>query len=226
MTCGVYMLVNSVTGMKYIGQSFDIEKRSKEHFQNGVLTKANGPLYDAIREHGKHCWEIFVLWELKNPDTENARDILHQKEQEFIAAYETTTVEKGYNLSTGGFPASGIKMSEETRQKMSESHLGEKHHLFGKHLSEETRKKIGEKHKGKQITEEHRKKISEKVSGEKHPLFGKKHSEESKQKMSEAQAGEKSHMWGKTVSEETKRKMAEARRKYWENKRSNGHNLH
>ena len=36
-----------------------------------------------------------------------------------------------------------------TKKKMSESHMGENHHMYGKHHLEETRKKMSESHKGK-----------------------------------------------------------------------------
>ena len=77
----------------------------------------------------------------------------------------------------------GIKLSEETKRKIGEAELGEKHHYYGKHRSEEHKRKISEGHKGK-------------VSSFK----GKHHSEESKQKLSLANKG-------KTLSEETKRKI-------------------
>jgi hypothetical protein len=80
----------------------------------------------------------------------------------------------------------GMRRSEETKQKMSEVRIGEKHPLFGKHRSEETKKKISKSlcgnvpwnkgksniyssdtikkmsksHIEKSITEEHRKNLS------------------------------------------------------------------
>ena len=57
----------------------------------------------------------------------------------------------------------GKHLSEDTRQKLSESKKGEKCYIFGKHLSEETRKKISEAHKGKQVSEETRQKLSEAI---------------------------------------------------------------
>ena len=64
----------------------------------------------------------------------------------------------------------GLKLSKETRQRMSESHKGSKHPMYGKHHSEESKKKISESKKGKipthlvkywtgrKQTEEHRQK--------------------------------------------------------------------
>lgn len=47
------------------------------------------------------------------------------------------------NLSPHFGHNKGIKMSDETRRKMSESKSGEKHHFYGKHLSKEHRAKLG-----------------------------------------------------------------------------------
>lgn len=65
-----------------------------------------------------------------------------------------------------------INRRPETRRKMSESHKGEKHPMFGKHHSNEARRKISEANKGKPS-----------------PMKGKHHTKESLQKMSEARKG-------------------------------------
>jgi hypothetical protein len=84
----------------------------------------------------------------------------------------------------------GKTSSEESRKKMSEARKGEKNHMYGKKLSEEHRKKIGAIHKGKKLSEDTLKKMIESRKGEKHYLFGKKHTKETLTKMSEAKKGE------------------------------------
>lgn len=94
------------------------------------------------------------------------------------------------NLTDGGEGVSGLKMSDETKEKMSKSHLGKK---IGK-LSNETKMKISISRIGS---------IS--------PMLNKKHSDESKAKMSEKaklRVGEKNSMYGKKHSEESKEKMS------------------
>jgi group I intron endonuclease len=73
----------------------------------------------------------------------------------------------------------GVKRSEETRKKISDSQIGKPGRRTGIPHSEETKKKLSEIQKGKQIPEETRKKISE-------TLKGKKLSEETKKKISDA----------------------------------------
>jgi hypothetical protein len=80
-----------------------------------------------------------------------------------------------------------IIVSEETRQKISISHMGEKNPNYRKHPSEETREKM-----------------SFNNSGEKNPLYGKKHSENTRKKISEALigklSGEKNPQWRGGIS--------------------------
>ena len=101
--------------------------------------------------------------------------------------------------NTGNTYMKGKHLSEETRQKLSESHSGEKNPFFGKnhseetlkrisealkgkHHSEDTRLKMSESHKGKHLTAEHRQKISEANKGN-------HHSAETCKKLSEAFCG-------------------------------------
>jgi group I intron endonuclease len=113
-------------------------------------------------------------------------------EQVMIALYDTTNSNNGYNSTTGGehFKHSeeskqkmskslkGRKLTEETRQKLSEIRKGENHPMYGKHPTEEARQKMSESHKGLQ-------------AGENNPMYGKHHSEESKQKMSDSRKGKR-----------------------------------
>ena len=96
--------------------------------------------------------------------------------------------------------------SEETKQRMSESHKGEKHHMWGKEHSEETKQRMSESHKRENLSEETIQRMSEAKKGT--------HlSEEHKQNLSKShkgiQAGKNHPMYGKHHSEEAKRKMSE-----------------
>ena len=84
------------------------------------------------------------------------------------------------NRSDGGQGASGVIVSEETRQKLREANLGKKY-------SEETRAKL-RKIKG----------------GKNHPLYGKKHSEETKKLQSKVKIGKNNPFYGKKQSQEWK----------------------
>ena len=93
----------------------------------------------------------------------------------YIKGYYVNTENNKFltNMTFGGEGTSGIKLSEQTKRNMSESH------------------------KGRKNSEEHNKNISKATKGENNPMYGKRHSEESKQKMSESQKGKKHHMHDK-----------------------------
>jgi len=128
-----------------------------------------------------------------------------------------------------------------TREKQSKAKkgvfVGDKHHLFGTHLSEETKQKIsesniGKRHteeskqmisrslKGRKFSEEHKIRISNALKGKQFNKKGRRLSEETKQKISEAHKGKKRPKWiidmlvkthkGQKLSEETKRKITES----------------
>ena len=68
------------------------------------------------------------------------------------------------NMDWGGIGGkSGVKQSEEAKQKISEGNKGEKNGMWGKPSP----------NKGKHYSEEHNKKIGEAVSGEKNGMWGK-----------------------------------------------------
>uniref|UniRef100_A0A6M3IQ66 Homing endonuclease n=1 Tax=viral metagenome TaxID=1070528 RepID=A0A6M3IQ66_9ZZZZ len=92
----------------------------------------------------------------------------------------------------------GVKLSKETREKMSKAMKGFRHTeeskrkmskaQKGKVISKEWRRKISEAQKGKVISEEAKKKMS--IAHK-----GKKLSEEHKRKISESHKGEKAYQW-------------------------------
>lgn len=104
---------------------------------NGYKTQAFGR---AIKKYGWDNIQHEILFEgLTESEAK-------QKERELILAYDSVNPEKGYNKDYGG---SGTgKMTESGKRKVSESHKGDKHYLYGKHIPEETRKKMSESRKG------------------------------------------------------------------------------
>lgn len=92
----------------------------------------------------------------------------------------------------------GFRFSEETKQKMSDSHKGEKAYWYGKKLSEEHKRKLSKSHKGNKPTEETRKKLS-KIGK------GRICSEETRRKISEAQKG-------REFTKEHREKLRESRK--------------
>jgi hypothetical protein len=187
-------------------------------------------LAKAINKYGEQAFEIMPIASAKT--LKNLKEV----EKDLIVQFQTK-VPFGYNLTDGGdglfgFKQSeeqkkrngdlkrGTKASEETKEKMRLSHLGENNHFYGKSHTEEAKRKNAEAHTGltghwlgKERSEETRKKISESLIGKP----GRPHTEEAKKKISEAHKGKKQA----PASLETRKKLSLATKKYWETKKQN-----
>lgn len=120
-------------------------------------------------------------------------------------------------------PMYGKHHSEETKERMSETHKGERNAMYGKG---DERKGQKNSFYGKKHTKESRVKISESLKG--HPAHnkGKPMAPETKQKLSEQaklRVGPKSPRYGKCHSDETKRKISLARQVYLSRKAPDKH---
>ncbi len=171
----------SPSGKVYIGITC---QNPTKRWSGGRGYQHNDYFYRAILKYG---WENFtheILFDGLSKEEACSR------EMELIKLYDSTDPSKGYNISIGGDAgALGIKMSSETRRKMSESHKGERGYNYGKHLSLETREKLRAANLGKHHSAESRKKMSEARRGERHPNYGKAMSQTTKDRISAANKG-------------------------------------
>lgn len=112
----VYIHTNLINGKKYVG----ITKQSvNRRWRNGNGYYQNTHFYRAIQRDG---WDNFTHEIIKAGLNKKEACRL---ETELIAKYKTNDEHYGYNKSSGGEnPNSGVTMSAETRQKMSETKKG------------------------------------------------------------------------------------------------------
>lgn len=148
----------------YIGQSADIETRWKAHkreLRNNY--HRNNHLQRSWNKYGESTFDFIVIEELPND-----KDLLHEKEIEYIAKYNTFKDAFHYNEAIGGegtgsgeeHPQYGVPISDEQKQRISIANKGENNWMYGK-------------------------------TGEDNPFYGKKHTEETRKKMSDARKGMK-----------------------------------
>lgn len=164
----------------YIGLSEDIEDRWYSHIYRPNLKHSY--IDRAIRKYGADKFDLEIVEELPND-----RPLLMEREEYWVAYYNTYEDDFHYNLTPGGdvcptkLPEvrakiskakSGRKLSQKTKEKMSKAASGRK-------LSQETKQKISEAHSGYKHTQEAKDKMSKAKSGFKHTL-------EAKEKMSKA----------------------------------------
>lgn len=145
----VYQHKNKINGKIYIG--ITMQKPEQRWGFNGINYKSSPHFYSAIQKYGWDNFEHNILFQ--NLTKEEAC----KKEQELIAKFNSMDRKFGYNSTSGG---DVFVMNEETKQKISQSMMGNKNNL-GHSCSEEKKKKISEAQKGRKLTKEHKQKLSE-----------------------------------------------------------------
>jgi group I intron endonuclease len=115
---GIYCILNMVNRRRYIGKSNNIYKRW-------------GDEKSALKRHDFHNIHLQRAWDKYGEDAfewsiiETCEEsILIQKEIEWIEYYDSYA--NGYNQTRGGEGSVGAVCSEEKRQKLSQSHSGDK----------------------------------------------------------------------------------------------------
>ena len=161
---GVYKITNP-EGKIYIGQSVDIKKRLNQ-YKNMNKRGIGNHLYNSLKKYGytNHIFEVLEECSITQ---------LNEKEIYWINFYNS--INEGLNLKEGGsfgnhshetknlirLKAIGRKLSEETKQKISQSKIGNRYNLGRKH-SEEIKQSPQYKNRKKgKITPERNKKIKE-----------------------------------------------------------------
>jgi group I intron endonuclease len=209
----VYLVTNKINGKKYVGQhsGSNLQRYWDRHVRMALASPTDRvrAIYSAIRKYGADSFEIEPLLIV---DTKEEMDF-HEID---LIKRLNTKVPHGYNLTDGGDGV--LNPSQESRQKMSDSHKGKKQ-------SEETKRKRAEKLTGQKRSEETKKKMSLAQEGNQNGL-GHVKSESARRKISEANMGNKNSVGavrtpeylirlskrskGRTFSEDTKRKMSES----------------
>lgn len=188
----IYKIRNIQNNKVYIGSTVNLKKRVKTHrwaLQGNY--HANPHLQNAWNIDGELNFEFVVL----ETTDENSREEREQYWMDFFRSYER---EFGYNICPVAGSPERRHLSEETKQKMAESHKGL---VRTKEHCENLSKAL----KGRKLTEDHCKKLSESHKGQ-------LPSEETLRKRSDSM---KKHLRENPVLEETKRKRSESLKIYY-----------
>jgi len=140
MSSGVYEIVNSVNGKRYVGSTMNLKKRRRNHLSRLRHNNHSNPhLQAAFCKYG----EAAFLFSLLEP-TEIS--MLIEREQHYL-----DTLKPEYNTaSTAGRPMLGRHHSPETRAKMSSAHNTRRPHTA------ETRAKMSAAQMGHPVSAETR----------------------------------------------------------------------
>lgn len=194
----IYKITCLITGKPYVGQTRQkFGTRISQHKRDSK--KATAGVDAAIKKYG---WENFTVEIIETCPVEH----LNEREKYWISELDCIAPH-GYNLTDGGDTA--IKISEETRARMSVAKKGKPSNR-----------------KGKPLTEEHKAKIAASKKGKTPHNKGKHLSEEQKAVLSAANKGENNPNYGKHRSPETIAKIKESNRITWARKKAveNGDN--
>ena len=187
----IYKATNLINGKIYIGQTIkSLARRQYEHFY--YKNRDNSKFRTALRKYKPEDWKWEIL--VENIPAEQLNDL----ERAYI--WGLSSYEFGYNSTRGGDenPMNGRNHTEETKQKMSKAHLGQKlseaHKRklilsrIGVPHSEETKLKISVANKGKIRTENFKKQVSLNKKGENNHNFGKPLAQQVKDKIASSRA--------------------------------------
>lgn len=139
----IYLVINKINNKIYVGQTVG---SFQDRYRGDIAKNThNEHLRRAINKYGID--NFYIVEEYKVAYSQEELDYL---EDWYITIYDTMNPSMGYNKRGGG---SNGRLSEESKQKMSESRkgkfIGELHPFYGKTHSEESKKKISESLKGK-----------------------------------------------------------------------------
>ncbi len=187
---GVYQI--ELNNKRYIGSTLQSFNRRKYEHLNKLRhgNHENPYLQNAFNKYGENELDFSILEIVETPE----ECII--VEQKYI-----DELNPEYNMCKVAGSRLRTKASEETKQKMSASHMGNKNCL------------------GRKLSEERKQKMSESLMGN-HYALGFKHTDETKQKLSEVRKGKtfsdehkqnlSESLMGHEVSEEARRKMSES----------------
>ena len=121
----IYKITNIVNNKLYIGQTRKtIEERFQAHI-NKAKQHTNRYLYDAMNKYG---YDNFIPSEIEECDD----SLLDEREMYWIAYYNTTDKQYGYNMTTGGGGGdtwTNNPNKEEISKKLSAANKGKPHNM-------------------------------------------------------------------------------------------------
>lgn len=147
----IYKYTSRETGMSYVGLTFDEKRRQKEHRKESKTSHRKFHL--ALNEQGYDAFDYEVLEE--GLTVEN----ISEREKFYIDKFNTVWP-NGYNMTSGGQITTRC---DETRRRLSESHMGEGNPFYGKTHGED-----------------HLEWLRTNMKGEGNPMYGRNHTEASK----------------------------------------------
>lgn len=195
---GIYKITNNINGKCYIGKALNVEKRLYQHKNN---QNSRPYLQNAISKYGIENFSFEVIEDNLTKETYGKRERFWISYYNSMSPNGYNLTSGGENEPDGTLSDvvkkkisdshKGKKPTKEARKRMSES--AKIKYFSDEHKQNMSLSKMGEKNSfyGKHHSEESKRKMSEKLSGVNSPNYGKvghmtgkHHSEETKKTMS------------------------------------------
>jgi len=165
MTPGIYSILNTQNGKRYVGRSKNMEARWRGHERSLVAgSHCNNHLQRSWNLYGSSTFQFEILEVVPDAMTRAHREAF------WCGHFDTHNRDKGYNIGDVRTDEGSVYVSDEVRLKRSAARLG-------KTMSAETRRKISIANKGRKRTSE----VCERI---RQARTGTKASEETRKKMS------------------------------------------
>lgn len=125
----IYMFVNNINNKVYIGQTITkFYNRFTAHFGDAFRTQDNLPFHIALRKYGWDNFSRYILWqsEVYSRNQENymiIKQVLDEKEVEYIEHYSSNYPDYGYNATKGGNYFSSNAYTKEAIEKSRKSRI-------------------------------------------------------------------------------------------------------
>ncbi|MDD4389705.1 MAG: GIY-YIG nuclease family protein [Eubacteriales bacterium] len=132
----IYKTRNKINGKIYIGKSEKLYEKSIMYLGSGIK------LLHAIKKYGKISFEKELLC------TCSSISELNEKEKYYIAFYNSTNDNIGYNIAPGG-EGGDLYTNHPDYINLIENKKGAKNSFFGKHHTTESKQKISQKKLGR-----------------------------------------------------------------------------
>ena len=174
----IYAHINKINGKVYIGQT--CYKNINQRWRHGEGYKRSPHFYNAIQKYGWENFEHIILFE-----DICGYELADAIERELIQKYQSNNSEYGYNISSGG--SYGRTLTDETKNKIRISKIGDKNPNYQKSPSYITRQRMSASHKGIKQSDEwinKRKRV-----GEQNGMYGRTLPKESKELISKKTKG-------------------------------------
>lgn len=135
---GIYSLVNTVNGKRYVGSAKDFYIRLNEHLK--YKNNSNVALQKAFVKYGLDKFKLYIYEYFTYESKIISHKSLTELETSYISKFPFETL---YNFSPIAHNNLGYKHSEETKLKISKP--GKLNPMFGKSHSEESRAKMSKR---------------------------------------------------------------------------------